>query len=430
MSTVLAIAGVTAILQDMLANRMAEEPAASAVGVVEVSALPPDRIDLTEASDPTQINIFLHQVSRNQSWANLDRPSHDARGERITAPVLALDLHYLITVYGAQSLRAEIMLAQIAQVFHETPVPSRAMIEQALDPAVPPPNFPAALAQSGLADQFEHLRITPEGLSNEEISKLWSALQARYRPTLAFRVATVLIESDLSMRRALPVSRPMGRSFAFARPQIDRVAARAGRFAPIRPGTELEIVGRNLQAPQMRLMVSTRDLSAAITEAAPGRIVLTLPAPGDLRAGAHALTVRHLQELGDPPEPREVSVSNPAILILQPQVTAVFAAGASVIEDGVTYRDGVLTLTLLPQVARTQLVSVLLNANDGSGHSHSFRVPDGNGLPPDSAETATIDLPLTHVAAGDYLLRVQVDAAESALDQAGDGTFTGPLVTI
>lgn len=430
MSTVLAIAGVTAILQDMLANRMTEEPVATAVGVVDVSALPPDRVDLGEASDPTQVNIFLHQVSRNPGWANIGRPTHDPRGGRISAPPLPLDLHYLITAYAGQALHAEILLAQIAQLFHETPVPPREVIVQALDPAAPPQGFPAALAQSGLAEQIEHLRITPEALSNEEISKLWAALQARYRPTLAFRVTTVLIDSDLAQRRPLPVGRPATRAASMSRPMIETVQAAAGRFAPIGPGSAITITGRGLQAPQMRLVAGGTDLTAAITEASAGSIALTLPDPGSLRAGAHALTIRHLDAVGEPPELRETAVSNPGILVLQPQASGVFAVSDSVVEDGVSYRDGTLSLTLTPPAGRGQLVTALLNATDGSGRSYGFRAEPGNGLPPESPETSTVAIRLRHVAAGDYLLRAQVDAGESPLDQAADGTFTGPQVTI
>jgi hypothetical protein len=51
--------------------------------------------------------------------------------------------------------------------------------------------------------------------------------------------------------------------------------------------------------------------------------------------------------------------------------------------------------------------------------------------PPDPI--GSLPAPFTSVAAGDYLLRVQVDGAESLLDPGPDPTapkYSGPLVTI
>ena len=376
------------------------------------------------------MNVFLHQITQNPGWANIGAPLRSGSGERLSAPPLALDLHYLITAYATQPLRAEILLARIAQTFHEEPVPSRAAITQALAPAAPPAGFPPGLDLTGLADQFEHLRITPEAMSNEELSKLWSALQARYRPTLAFRVTTVLIDSDLAARPALPTLRPQSRADSLPRPVILQVTAEAGPPAPVVPGSRIVISGTGLMAAPMRLMIGELDLTASITASRPDRLVVTLPAPGTLPAGALPVSIRHQALLGTPPALRDARFSNRGILLLQPVATGVFAPTGQVVEDGVTLRDGTLTLTLVPQVGRGQRLALLLNATDGSGLGHAFRAPDGNGMAPDVASAATVAVPIQRVAAGTYLLRVQVDAAESPLGLAADGTFDSPLVVI
>ena len=431
MSTVLAIAGTTAVLQDMLANRFVEEPVASAIGAVTVSSGPPDRVDLSGPADPNQVNVFLHQVRPNPGWANVGEPVRDASGARTAAPPLALDLHYLVTAYGAEPLYAEILIAQVAQVFHETPLPPRAVIARALSPTSPPTGFPAALAQSGLEEQFEKLRVTPEALSNEEISKLWSALQARYRPTLAYKVTTALIDSMLPSRQALPVRRPGGAARAAARPRIDAVRPAADRFAPVVAGARIEILGGDLAGPGLALRVGGLDLTAAIVSAAGDRIAFDLPAPlpAGLAAGAQPVVVASSAEIGEPPALREIAVSRPGVLVVTPQASAAAAVSGSVVVDGVTYRDGTLTLTLVPPAARAQRVTALLNAA-GGGPSYSFRAPDGLGLPPETATTATVGVPFVRVAAGSYLLRVQVDAGESALATDSAGVFTGPTVAI
>ena len=48
-------------------------------------------------------------------------------------------------------------------------------------------------------------KITPQSLNTEEASKLWTALQARYRTTAAYHVSVVLIDSRLPVRPSLPV---------------------------------------------------------------------------------------------------------------------------------------------------------------------------------------------------------------------------------
>src|SRR5690606_8349061 len=81
---------------------------------------------------------------------------------------------------------------------------TRAQLRSVLGPPTPPFGNLSAL---GLADQVEWLKITPMFLGAEELSKLWTAMQARYRPSMAYQVSVVLIESDQSARAPLPVLR-------------------------------------------------------------------------------------------------------------------------------------------------------------------------------------------------------------------------------
>lgn len=210
MSTALAIAGVTAVLRDLLNDGMINNDASNSVGNVTVSALPPDRVIPANGAESAQINLFLHQVTPNAAWRNKGLPSRDVSGaQRLTNPPLALDLHYLVSAYGAQDLHAEILLGYAMQLLHETPVLSRDAIRKALSPSPDvgttlPPAL-QALADCGLADQFEQIRITPATMGSEEMSRLWSALQTHYRPTAAYHVSVVLIEAAQPTRASLPV---------------------------------------------------------------------------------------------------------------------------------------------------------------------------------------------------------------------------------
>ena len=83
MSTAAGIAAVTAVLKDLLSNGLIDRQVVGAVGDVTVSALPPDRITLPEAS--SQLNLYLYLVSRNTGWSNVDLPARDQRGSLIGA---------------------------------------------------------------------------------------------------------------------------------------------------------------------------------------------------------------------------------------------------------------------------------------------------------------------------------------------------------
>ena len=166
MSNALAIASVSAVLKDLLNNAAIDHQLSNVVGEVKVSALPPDRVLVEGTPETSRINLFMYQVTPNQGWRNVDLPSRDGSGERTASPPLALDLHYLVSAYGASEFHAEILLGYAAQLLHETPVLTRDAIRRTLAPASPvtsvlPPPLDT-LTASELADQVEQIRVTPE----------------------------------------------------------------------------------------------------------------------------------------------------------------------------------------------------------------------------------------------------------------------------
>ena len=211
MSSALSIAAVTAVIKDLLDDGLIDHKITDALGQgVTVSALAPDSIQLSNDAQP-RLNLFMHQATPNAAWRNVGLPSTDSAGRRISNAPLALDLHYLLTAYGSADLQAEVLLGYAMQLLHETPVLARAAIRTTLIPATPPldagllPTVYRALRASDLADQIEQIKITPEKMDTEELSKLWTALQAHYRPTAPYLATVVLIESTKPARAPLPV---------------------------------------------------------------------------------------------------------------------------------------------------------------------------------------------------------------------------------
>ncbi len=198
MSSALALASVTALLKDLLENGLATAGVTARIGGdATVSALPPDRVN-SGADEKAQLNVFLYHVSPQTGL----RATSGIRDNGTNGPrPLGLELHYLLTAYGAQDYQTEILLGYALQLLHESPVLDRERIRTSLASmshtrdrrVIPPPQ--AALAGSNLADQVERISITPEFLSIEEISKLWSALQAKYRPSATYKVSAIMIDA-------------------------------------------------------------------------------------------------------------------------------------------------------------------------------------------------------------------------------------------
>jgi hypothetical protein len=194
MPSALALAAVTALLKHRLDNGLAEADVTSELGGdAIVSALPPDRIALGP-DERAQLNLFLYLVTPHPGLRN-NGPTNGVRP-------LAVDLHYLLTAYGAQDYHTEILLGHALQLLHATPVIERDTIRTTLaglsrtrDRRVVPPAL-AALAASDLPDRVERIKIDPEFLGSEEVSKLWSALQARYRPSATYKVSAVFLDTN------------------------------------------------------------------------------------------------------------------------------------------------------------------------------------------------------------------------------------------
>jgi hypothetical protein len=177
MSDAFALAAVSAVLRHRIRQQLIAADVAGEVGTIDVSIGAPDRINLT-GTEPNALNIFLHRASHNMGFSATGLPTRDASGARIANPPLALDLHYMVSAYGADPFTAEILLGHAMAALHEEPLLTPDLIQAALDPNNLDPAIPAALATAGLAESLERLRISPSSTRVDDVTRRWGALHA------------------------------------------------------------------------------------------------------------------------------------------------------------------------------------------------------------------------------------------------------------
>jgi hypothetical protein len=431
MSTAHALGAVTKVLVNLVDEGFKAANLSGIVGSdVTVSALSPQRIDLTGSTDPNQLNFFLYLVLPNSGGSGFDLPTRDSDGVRVRNTPLALDLCYLATAYGAGDYFAEIILGHAMQVLHENPILARDAIRAKLKPSAIPTNSELALADSGLADQVEQLKVSPEKLSTEEISRLWSAFGTEYRTSFAYRVTVVLIEARASTKTALPVLQRGLYVRPLSSPLIERLAAKSAidqpalENQPILPGYILVLAGKLLHGEITRIVLDGEKIDPPDASIHEDHIEFSLPAT--LRAGPHGVQVAHDIAMGSPLVPHTGTESNVLAFLLRPVITDPVSATATQI-----------TVKLSPLVTPTQKLRILLNELappvDLAPRAFSFSPPVNNGIDVEGGETETDTVVFDYhgVPTGDFLVRVQVDGAESVLEiDAVTKAFSEPKVSL
>jgi hypothetical protein len=417
MSSPLAIGAVSAVLRNLLDNGFINVGAP--LSPVKVTAVAPDTIKLDEANPPPSLNLFLYRTSLNQGWTEVGLPSFDGNGTRVASPPLALNLHYLLTAYGSADFQAEILLGYAMHLLHERPVLDRAAIRRALDPSplgatILPPAF-QALTAADLADQVEGVTITPEPMDTEEMSRLWSAIQAHYRPTTSYVVSVVLIEARKPSRSPLPVlSRgpvdlttgrdrgvvvepslvPPFPTIVQVEPPLEQPAARLGETVRLAghhldgTSTVVHFAHRLLDVPNPVVIGTSADSTG---------IDVTLPSgPGaeqDWPAGVYLVTVSVVR-----PGETDPRVSNVAAMLLAPEPML----PPTTVSRNATTRRVTVTLDVKPQLRPGQDAQLTIGGAAGPVDPHPTTTP-------------TLTFKLGDVPPGAQWVRLTVDGVESLL---------------
>jgi hypothetical protein len=425
MSNTLAVAMVTAALRRILVEALASVPAGG-VENPRVTTLRPDLLDGGDGELPG-VNIFLYEVAANDATTNGHLPTRRADGTVVNRPYQALDLHYLLTLTGDEAgLEPQRMLGVVVSTLAARPVLSRDLIRAVIasDTADDPTTWER---YSDLADQLEGIRFTLLRLELEELSKFWLMFpQADCRLSVAYEATVVLLDSDLTPEPALPVRTRSVDATTPRLPSISRVGADSAPTDPVLPGTVIRIDGQRLRGPYLtRVRFDEIEATVPAEQVTDERIVLALPA--GLAAGVRAVQVLHPRLDGVPPRERFGAESDAAPLLVRPVVAGPVTVTG---RPDSTVLD--VTVPLDPPVGRGQRVVLILNERhppaDRPGRGYAFAAPSPG---PDAPPTrGTVTVPARDVAAGEYLVRVQVDGAQSVLTAGGDGRFDAPWVPI
>jgi hypothetical protein len=442
MSSPLAIAVVSAVLKNILDNALVDNSLSSGINApVSVRLIAPNRIKTDQNEEP-QLNLYLYQVTPNQGWRNVGLPSRNSDGDRVTNPPLAIDLHYLLTAYGKNDFEAEILLGYAMQMLHENPVLTRDAIRTTLNPAstVPAGLLPPALGvltAADLADQVEQIKIAPQFLSTEEMSKLWTAMQTGYHTSVAYQVSVVLIESRRSTKSSLPVRAGKVYVTPLDQPVIEEVKSDAPASADprITLGSTLVINGRNLKGPITVVALNDLEVPPPPLAVANSKISFPLTSLTALRAGVQAVQVIHRVPMGEPEVAHRGFESNAAAFVLHPTVTVAIGGVTSQTVAGSQIFSATVTVNFVPNVGRTQRVILVLNEFNPPAsrpaRAYSFTAPANNGITtPNQADTSSIDFPISSVLGGDYLVRLQVDGADNLLGTDATGNYNSPKITV
>ncbi|MEM1053945.1 MAG: DUF4255 domain-containing protein [Bacteroidota bacterium] len=408
MSNAFSLASVTAVLRGLIRDALADGAVSSIISrdpAEAVTALAPDLIALGRTGD-VGVNVYLYATTPNVGWRNAGLPTRNAAGVRLANPPLALDLHYLITAYGVQELHAEVLLGHAMQRLHQVPVLDRGAIRSTLA-LLPSPLD--RLADSGLADQVEQIRLTPSSLSAEEVSKLWSAFQASYRLSAAYVASVLLVEAEEPARSAIPVLTrgtpdPVTREERGVAvttgvvppvPTLDEV--RPPRSQPVaRLGDSVRLLGHHLDGTGHRVQVSHSRFTDVSHEIAPdsaeaGRVVFTIPTvPAGWPVGHYILQVQMTRDGVE-------RTTNTLPLTLAPRITN--APLAATIAPGPN-PTATIVATVEPEVRPDQSASLVVGKREVLAD-------------PFASATGSLSFQLVIASAGTLLSRLRVDGIES-----------------
>lgn len=420
MSNRKAIAAVTAVFSEII-----DDAIRNVVSSARVFTLRPG---LAVSNGDVGVNVYLYRALPNAGLRNLNQPIRTSDGRLIRRPVAAWDLQYLLTFVGAEtSLQPDLLLGAVLTHLEQVSLLGKGYIRN-VEETLELDEERRGAAGSGLSDQVELVRLTPIDLSLDSMTQLWSALTNEpFALSVAFQAAAVLMSPEVALSSSLPVGgQPAAALSVGRRPRIHSVFATTGRLDPILIGSTLLIEGSNLRSRSTQVKIGSLTVDVDANAIQDDRIELPLspdagsgPEPLSLTPGLLGVQVRHRIDVSsDPSSPslRPGPSSNVVPIALRPTlVEAVLVSSGD---------ERTIELIVAPIPAPDWECFLLLNRLQGDPPEslvlQAFSIAPGS---------ERLVFEATTVPPGTWLVRVQVNGAESPL-QRTDGVFSGPVVEV
>ncbi|AFY80779.1 DUF4255 domain-containing protein [Oscillatoria acuminata] len=429
MSNYLAIATVTACLQRMLQSSVQLDLDGARVTTVRPN-------NLGSGTPEKGVNLYMYQVSLNPVWQkNAEVRMRSTRDAGAKKSRTALDLHYILSFYGNETeLEPQRLLGSVVKILSDRTTLTRETIYETLADS----SYPY-LTDSNLADQTEEICFSPMDLSLEDLSKVWSVFfQTPYSISLVYKATVVMIEGEEAAYRALPVrERALSGVIPFInRPLVEQVVSRAGKFEPILANSTLIIRGKSLNNKQTKVRISGVEITPQSVNETELLVPLALTPDNSLKAGVQSLQVIHhvstesrgengngwqgewthetaTQTLSKPTVFSQTLESNAIPFILRPVVTKVTVSKLEGKDEDV--RSAQIKVRVNLNLGKQQRIVLILNEKSTQNPAaYMFEAPNRH------RDGMMVTIPVKNVKPGEYLVRLQVDGAESILNVDSD----------
>ena len=403
MNTGFSVAACTVAIADRLHTFIGDT-----VPGARVTTLNPGSESL-RSGDPF-VNLYLFRTARNGFVSNNDLPTRGPLGAPKSSPVLKLDLDYMITFFGDDTkLDPQRLLGLVAGGLNAEPYIPRDMLRAAIattpwlgggDPQLP----------------REEIVVTPLNLPPDAMARLWSEfVDIPYQLTQLYTATPISIEYTLPVEPVLPVRRIGLRAIPSRSIAITNLVNAADPDLPIVGGGTMAV--RIPDPGQDALSVLLNGIAATGVTAgfdaqgyAALLVALTAAQPAPLAAGM--LTVKVVKHGADG---KAIIAESPAAAT---SIVPGFATPPALSADG-KQLDFAMALPVPPEAPAIALLFAK------GAKATSYRIP----CLPRTAPATALAAPLAGVAAGDYLVSLELDGIASLLDWQ-DGVYTGPLVTV
>ena len=425
MSNYLAIATVTAALQKILQEEVGRD-----VPGVQVTTTRPDNSGSNVAG--ACINIYLYQATPNPAWRNADLRTRRPKGDLTKHGQAALDLHYLFTFYGnEQALEPQRLMGSAIRTLVDHPLLTQEVIEE-----IVVHSGINELQETTLGDQMQQVKFIPSTITTEDLSRIWSVFfQVPYALSFAYQATAILIQGEKSGQLALPVRQRVS-YINLGRPVLEKIEHKplenqAALKNTVTLSSYLILYGQQLSGEDATLVqigqVRIAPQTVTETEVHVQFSAIAPAARSQLRAGGPGIQVVRL-ETSQSEVLAELGVeSNVLPFVLCPQIVAERGIELTDLEqDDESQRcSGQVSLQIDLSVERSQRVFLLLNGiSSASSETYIFRAERR------STVTQQLTFPFHEVSAGRYLVRVQIDGAESPLSVDAQGQYASPLLVI